>query len=1596
MEKCTNSGVINALDAGSCGGLIGHAEGEMLVIRNNVNQNDLIDGGDSCGGIIGNLKTPNGLTFTDNINEGNISAKYRSGGLIGSMESGGSVSKNWTIRDCTNNGTIMPVLKGHPNNQMVHELGGCIGYIQTRATVTNFVNNGSIILDPAKSGKHITNVMDIGGIAGIVQRKGALVQSCVNKEELKLLDYMTPRNADWDVGGVAGKVDADAKLRYCVNEASVLTPTSQKAGNIGGIAGLNQGLIYSCQTKRPEKDSPIKVEGYENVGGIVGYADGLTAKVGSVVSEDKKEVALTINEADVTGSWRIGGMIGRMRGATLMSAAGDKDTVVTLLHKNSGINSRAGGIVGSAEHFNGQRGVIINCYQFGEVRFEKAEQKQYLGGIVGYREPGSGNNAKSGAAVMDSFYLQFNISESKPDNTVKKDSLDIGNEPADGLFFDEEDRIGGMSIPKDAQGNRFMQNEANFTTVYKQVYGDSAGIDLTKITDMEYIMDTIMKKYNLYRLPVPETGGVTAQNMYQYTLDITKMPGFCEGVELYLYDTKVADREIRDDDGTKALMGPVKSEITMDDQLQDITFDVAGLQEYVGKPVNAALVALGANDSISGGTPEEEDVVYSQDSYRTVVRTFIIMPPLVTPKVTVEKQDETKISFRITNWADYQKSAGELYAAIRNNPEIANLPIYQKLLNGLEQFTITDYYLDKENGGKPGQSLQQTWVIKPEEMANEGKFNLTDGTFVLDYKDSALFEANRSARQWHLFETRALAKHEDWSVEKEQVEAGNPKLYRYTSSDVNTLRFRIEAEVPLKPPTELSGKYVGGMDLTKPVETDAGGNIIKQTPSYAFTFTRSESPQEAVSHYTIKVTNPDNGKTHTYILKPEMLPEEGGDGSGSGDTGNTPDPADRTLTYVMGPDDLTGQGENQLELNMEPGSAPEKLDFTVQAIKADNDAAKFFLDSVVAKPASDNTKPNVVKKGEKAGKNDEGEEKPIWIEVESEQEPDKWKYCWEDSWATENSELSTYIVTWRVLEGETEKVRDSSEITETHYVLDTSKLSGLGDEDTIEVSVVRKGRENAGTVTRLNSDPIINTKKNGIKMPSVENVKTEFDRIEKDDDGNILMVYRVSFILPDTLNDENCESFVLQQVLPDGDIFLEMQEEQGSMVEKVTEITIPFGEGAEVTPEQKTQYTREVKILYREAIKGEFFYTIVQAKSKLDASAGSEKALGNEVKIPDGQLKEPDPVTVKITVDGNEMDLTKDVPNAVLDSLFANLEYKLEWKLDADDVNKDYIKSSKLKLTAPQETPDAEENIVWETELEGVTSAVKKTMDLTKYAGEKLTLTIQVMPKANKRLPSMIKEVVITVPKRKVASPAFTDGAEILNPDDTLYKPDTAPGASQPSIDDIAELKYRLTLNPDKLTEEEQKAVQGLEVRLVKVTDAAGGADPEETPVGCSINGSEYKADSAAGEGTKIGWDALEGSQDDKPVLTISDLDGSLLDPEGTKLKLYVRYLTGIQQKDGSGNITEWEEVAAWRDSEEAGKTFEAPAYSDSNTFSNIMMLPELLFDQTLETETETEAETETETGTGTEPETESKPESESRSEQESQSAAVSGTEQEI
>ena len=402
-----------AVSAANAGGLAGLAEGDggrRVLIRSARNSGSVAsalqqDGGDSWH-LAGNV-----------------------GGIAGKVVSGDIVS----VQNMEN------TVRG------AHNVGGIAGYLED-SSVSNTYNNGGDIMATgaryggravreivrrkgAASSKEIFIIGNTGGIAGYMYGDGSYITESANRGRVHSREIEDPAavkdsSKAANVGGIAGKIDRSAtitaagmeavKQNYALASVSSSFNSSGVEGytGVGGIAGFmyngeiagsyNLGRISSTRRVSAGVTDPV------NMGGIVGDSTEQTSAqiylydvynkgqvgdsgfvysgrhVGGIAGRLSGTVEKAFNNGDIFNSYSVtGGIAGWWTKGALENVFNTGN--ITVLNRDSGLPSSAGGIIGSAGAWDGGDVLTVNnAYNLGAVRsFASAAGRNSAGGIIG-------------------------------------------------------------------------------------------------------------------------------------------------------------------------------------------------------------------------------------------------------------------------------------------------------------------------------------------------------------------------------------------------------------------------------------------------------------------------------------------------------------------------------------------------------------------------------------------------------------------------------------------------------------------------------------------------------------------------------------------------------------------------------------------------------------------------------------------------------------------------------------------------------------------------------------------------------------------------------------------------------------------------------------------------------------------------------------------------------------------------------------------------------------------------------------------------------------------------------------------------------------
>ncbi len=225
MNNCVSEVNIKAssLVVYGIGGLVGTIDGDSKII-NSSNKADLIlDGGDTVGGILGNMASGGkSLLIENSYNYGNIILNHSAGvgGLIGDTHS--STDSKTIIKNSANYGEIK--VNSEVNSAIY--AGGLIGISKKEIEILNSHNEGIVDI------KGI-NGLYVGGIIGNSNNKTEIT----NSYNLGEINSSTSGNSDNSVGGIVGSIFYNDKAKISKIETSYNKGTINGGVRTGGIIG---------------------------------------------------------------------------------------------------------------------------------------------------------------------------------------------------------------------------------------------------------------------------------------------------------------------------------------------------------------------------------------------------------------------------------------------------------------------------------------------------------------------------------------------------------------------------------------------------------------------------------------------------------------------------------------------------------------------------------------------------------------------------------------------------------------------------------------------------------------------------------------------------------------------------------------------------------------------------------------------------------------------------------------------------------------------------------------------------------------------------------------------------------------------------------------------------------------------------------------------------------------------------------------------------------------------------------------------------------------------------------------------------------------
>ena len=335
-------------------GLFGYIEN--ATIKNVGISDSYINGNQEVGAVVGYARAygPSDATIIENChNEGIVVGKYEVGGIVGnSYAMTDSYSKSYFLaKNCYNDGIIY---------SSSGSVGGIVGKNEYNGLIEDCYNSGYIL------GKDY-----IGGVVGFndafsLDKGTPTTKNCYNRGEVKGLNQSNGYSED--VGGITGR-NENSIVDNCYNFGNITGYDS-----VGGIVGnsMSSSSVSNCYNIG-------KITGYEcSIGGIVG-CNSTYSSTNNVIKNcyNTGDVILVGQFSDVNNYSDYDGFLGGVVGKLHAGVYSDVQTIENCY--NTGFVSgsiRVGGVIGGTSKEG--KFIINKCYNTGAV-----DGKFYVGGVAG-------------------------------------------------------------------------------------------------------------------------------------------------------------------------------------------------------------------------------------------------------------------------------------------------------------------------------------------------------------------------------------------------------------------------------------------------------------------------------------------------------------------------------------------------------------------------------------------------------------------------------------------------------------------------------------------------------------------------------------------------------------------------------------------------------------------------------------------------------------------------------------------------------------------------------------------------------------------------------------------------------------------------------------------------------------------------------------------------------------------------------------------------------------------------------------------------------------------------------------------------------------
>ena len=373
----------------------------------------------NAGGIAGNAA---GSKISNATNEGDVTTTTTTSNntAVGTYYNAGNVGGIVGRAEDTN---ITNVENKENTVAGAHNVGGAVGYLTGKSTVSGAINNGGDITATGArrndgnnsinngfaqesvrdNAQEIFNIGNMGGIVGYMYGDETYIKDSSNRGTVHSAyitdqDYVLDISEAANAGGVVGKIDRSNTKQLSNNkivngdgtEAQAAVSGSYNTGDVqgytgvGGVAGFmyngevtaayNLGKISATRKAQPETIQPL------NMGGVVG--DSTEGTDASILVYDVYNAGQIGDETYNLYGRHVGGVVGRLSGK-IEKAYNTGDIY-------NGFNV-VGGVVGYW-----YKGTINNTFNTGNITVVNNNNAQsQVGGIVGAADISTsvGNNA---------------------------------------------------------------------------------------------------------------------------------------------------------------------------------------------------------------------------------------------------------------------------------------------------------------------------------------------------------------------------------------------------------------------------------------------------------------------------------------------------------------------------------------------------------------------------------------------------------------------------------------------------------------------------------------------------------------------------------------------------------------------------------------------------------------------------------------------------------------------------------------------------------------------------------------------------------------------------------------------------------------------------------------------------------------------------------------------------------------------------------------------------------------------------------------------------------------------------------------------------